>query len=212
VERARKDGREAPRSRGPSVRDEARASDPELAARMNRYRELGLSDEHADILTGSRSVSDFFEAALAVHGQAPDVAAWVVNEMPHVAEGRELAALPFGGRELGRLILLVTEGRIVRLAAKEVLAEMATSGADPEDVIRRRGLEKVSADEALEPHVDAVLVEWPDKVRDYRAGKTGLLGFFVGQVARRTEGRADPVRVKALLLDKLAASAEGRAP
>jgi glutaminyl-tRNA synthetase len=55
-------------------------------------------------------------------------------------------------------------------------------------------------------------VEWPDKVREYRAGKTGLLGFFVGQVGRRTEGRADPVRVKALLLDKLASSAEGRAP
>jgi glutaminyl-tRNA synthetase len=198
------------RLRSSATRDEARRSDPTLAQRRERYRrELGLSEEHADILTGSRALADFFERALAVHPEAADVAAWVVNEVPRVAGPREVEALPFGGAEVGTLARLVGEGRVVRLAAKDVLAEMAESGEGPEEIVRRRGLEKVSSDAALRPHVDAVLAEWPDKVREYRAGKTGLLGFFVGQVARRTEGRADPVRVKDLLLDRLAGT-DGR--
>ena len=192
------------RPRVPEAREEARRADPELARRMERYRkELKLSEEQADILTGSRVLSDFFEAALEVHGDAADVAAWTVNDVPRVAEDRALDALPFGGADLGRLAALVADGRVVRLAAKEVLGEMAETGAKPEEIVRRRGLEKLSGDDTLGPLVDAVLAEWAGKVAEYRGGKSGLLGFFVGQVARRSENRADPVRVKELLLARI---------
>jgi glutaminyl-tRNA synthetase len=196
--------RASDRPRAGSVRDEAREGDPGLSARMRRYQEeLGLSAEHADVLTGSMALSDFFEAALSVHDDGPEVAAWVVNELPRVAGEREAGALPFDGAALGRLARLVAEGRVARLAAKEVLAEMAESGEEAEAIVRARGLEKVSDDDALVPHVEAVLAEWPAKVAEYRGGKRGLLGFFVGQAVRRTEGRGDPVRVRALLERRL---------
>jgi glutaminyl-tRNA synthetase len=207
-----KSGKASPEPRAPAPprvseqREGLRRSQPELARRMVRYQEaLGLSREEADILTGSRELSDLFEAALAVHSDAEAVAAWVVNELPRAAGERTVAELPFGGRELGRLVSLVSRGRVARLAAKEVLSEMVVSAEDPETIVKRRGLEGVAADDALLPLVESTLAAWPDKVKEYRAGKTGLLGFFVGQVVRSTEGRGDPVRVKALLLERLGA-------
>jgi glutaminyl-tRNA synthetase len=202
--RARSREADPARPRAGSAREEARGADPELAERMGRYqRELGLSFEHADVLTGSRALSDFFEEALAVHEDAPEVAGWVVNEIPRAAGERTTDALPFTGAALGRLARLVAEGRVARLAAKDVLGDMAESGDEAETIVRRRGLEQVSADGALVPHVEAVLAAWSDKVAEYRGGKSGLLGFFVGQVVRRTEGRGDPVRVRALLEERL---------
>jgi glutaminyl-tRNA synthetase len=195
------------------LREEVRRAEPELAARMERYqRTLGLSREEADILTGSRRLSDLFEQALSVHGDAGALAAWIVNELPRAAGERAPDDLPFGGRELGRLVALVAEGRVARLAAKEVLSEMVSSGEDPAAIVRKRGLERLAGDDALIPLVESTLAEWPDKVREYRAGKSGLLGFFVGQVVRRTEGRGDPVRVKALLQERLGAPEAGASP
>jgi glutaminyl-tRNA synthetase len=204
----REERQEAPR---PSEeREQARRQDAELVTRMARYQEkLGLSREEADILTGSRMLSDLFEDALGVHADAGVVATWVVNELPRASGGRTLEGLSFGGRELGRLIALVAGGKVARLAAKDVLAEMAATGDDPETIVRRRGLDRVEADDTLVPLVESALAEWPDKVREYRAGKVGLLGFFVGQVVRRTEGRGDPARVKALLLERLGAPSPG---
>jgi glutaminyl-tRNA synthetase len=208
---ARKETRdEAPR---PSeAREEARRSDPELGARMTRYQTMGLSREEADILTGSRTLSDFFEAAVLAHPDAGAVAGWVVNELPRAAGETPFDELKLSGTELGRLVALVSAGRIARLAAKDVLNEMVATGADPEELVRARGLERVETDDALLPLVDSVLAEWSGKVDEYRAGKTGLLGFFVGQVVRRTEGRGDPVRVKALLLERLGSSGGGASP
>ena len=198
------------RPRANEAREAARRDHPRLAERLRRYTdEIGLSAEHADVLTGSLDLSEFFEEALAQHGDAQDVAAWVVGELPRVVGTRSPDSLPFPGGAFGRLVALVAEGRISRLAAREVLGEMAASGDAPEEVVRRRGLEKVSDDEALVPLVEAVLAEWPDKVGEYRGGKSGLLGFFVGQVVRRTGGKADPVRVRALLQDRLGGNGEG---
>jgi len=192
----------APRAGG--AREDARLEDPELARRMLRYQEaLGLSREEADVLTGSRALSDLFEEALETHPDSSDVAAWLVNELPRVLGERTHEELPFGGADLGRLLTLVAAGSVSRNAAKEVLAEMVASGDAPEEVVRRRGLEKLSGDDALLPTVDAVLSDWGAKVAEYRAGKTGLLGFFVGQVLKRTEGRADPAQAKALIEERL---------
>ncbi len=182
-----------------------RRADPELATRMRRYTdEWGVPAAAADVLTGSRAISDFFEAALAAHEDAPAVAAWIVNDVRGVLEGREIGDLPFDGAALGRLLALVAEGRISRRAAKDVLAELAESGGEPAEIAARLGVERVADREALATVVDGVLAAWPDKVAAYRAGRESLMGLFVGEVMKATRGAADPVAVRALLRERIA--------
>jgi glutaminyl-tRNA synthetase len=193
-----------PADRISDQRREARAADPELASRFRRYQDdLGLELDDADILTGSRSVSRFFEEAMEVHDEPRSVAVWIVNELMRELKDREVGDLPFGGRALGRLARLVDDDRISRVVAKEIFEEMVDEGVDPEEVVERRGLSKISDASALEPTVDAVLEAWPGKVREYREGKTGLLGFFVGRVMRETGGKADPRLAKEMLSRRL---------
>ena len=190
--------------RGREARDAARAEDPELASRMESYREaLGLSGDEADLLTGNRALSGFFEGALEVHPEARSVAAWVINELPREAHGQPLDELPFGPAELGRLVALVDEGAVSRVAAKEVFGELAARGGDPEAILDLMGLRQVADRGAVLAHVEKVLSDWPAKVEDYQAGKKGLLGFFVGQVVRESGGSADPKVAKAILEERL---------
>jgi glutaminyl-tRNA synthetase len=207
----RTDSRKAPTggSEGdkPRISDERagkRRADPELAERMTRYvEELGLSTGDADVLTGSRRAADFFEAALAEHPDAPGVAAWIVNDLRGVLDGRSLDDLPFGGAQLGRLAAMVADASISRRAGKDVLAAMATEGGDPADIIDRLGLAQVADVGALGPMVDGVLAAWPEKVGEYRAGRRALMGLFVGEVMKATGGAADPKAVRTLLTERL---------
>jgi glutaminyl-tRNA synthetase len=195
------------RPRVSEERTDARRRDPVLAARMERYtRELDLTLEDADVLTGSLASADFFEAALAEHGDALAVASWMVNDLRGVLGGRELAELPFDGAGLGRLAALVAHGRLSRRAAKEVLAEMAAKGGDPADIAERLGLDKVVDTDALTEVVDKVLTAWPEKVAEFREGRRNLLGLFVGEVMKATGGAADPKAVKAILTERLGGS------
>ena len=196
---------------GPRISDERegkRRADPELAARMERYvRDLGLTQEDADVLTDSRSSSDFFEAALSAHGDAPTVASWMVNDLRGVLSGRTVEDLPFGGGALGRLAGMVADGKVSRRAAKDVLATMAQEGGDPEEITRRLGLEKVDDHGALEAAVEAALARYPDKVAEYRDGRANLMGLFVGEVMKATKGAADPKAVRELLAARLGGGA-----
>ena len=131
----------------------------------------------------------------------PDLAKWIVNEIPRELRGQ--ADLPFTGASLGQLVALMENGELSSSAAREVFAEMAERGGDPVAIVERRGLRQLSDDSALDPIVAQVLANDPDKVSAYRAGKTGLLGYFVGQVMRRTQGKADPERTNALLRERL---------
>jgi glutaminyl-tRNA synthetase len=181
-----------------------RAEDDELGVRFDRYQEeFDLPMEQADVLTGSRSASDFFEAALEVHSDPADVAAWIVTDLRGLMGERTTEELPFGGRALGRLALMVREGHVSRRAAKDVLARMVEEGGEPEELVAEMGLQKLADADALAPIVDHVLAAWPDKVRAYRDGNTNLLGLFIGQVMKATQGAADPARTRELLTERL---------
>jgi Asp-tRNA(Asn)/Glu-tRNA(Gln) amidotransferase B subunit len=183
-----------------AVRAAARAADPELAARFERYQaELGLSLEEADILTGSRALATFFDAALGAHDEPASVASWVVNDLRAGLGERDPADLLFQGEGLGRLAALVDGGTVSRRAARDVLAEMMADGGDPAAIARRLDLEAVTDAGALEPVVDDVLAAWPEKVAEFRAGNANLLGMFMGQVMKRTGGKADPQLTRRLL-------------
>ena len=185
-------------------RDRVRAAEPELAERYERYaEELGLSREEADVLTGDLSVAALFEAALGAHDDPKVVANWIVNELsPHFDEGRADGLL-FGGAEVGSLVALVESGTISGKIGKEVLAAMVAEGTDPQTIIEERGLEQVTDPETIGSIVEDVIVANPDKVEEYRNGRTGLAGFFVGQVMRETRGTANPELVQKLVREKL---------
>ncbi len=188
-----------------SERDQRRAESPELAARFERYqRELGLTREDADVLSGDPAVSAFFEAALLAHDGPKTVANWLVNELQRELKERPIDQLPFDGRAFGRLVALVDRGAIATPAGKEVLAHLLAHGGDPEAIVRERGLEKVDDRGALEAAIATVLADNPDEVTRYRGGSKQLFGFFMGQVMQATRGKADPKLAKQLLTEHLA--------
>jgi glutaminyl-tRNA synthetase len=187
------------------LRDEVRAAQPELAARLTRYtQELGLAFEDADILTGDLALARFYEDALTAYDNAQVVANWVTNEVLREAKEGGIAQLKVQGRQVGALAALVDRQEITATGGKEVLAEMLRTGSDPAAIIRTRGLAPIRSADELLPIVLQVIAANAEKAAQYRGGKQGLLGFFVGQVMRATQNRADAQLVSELVQRALA--------
>ncbi|HTO52806.1 MAG TPA: Asp-tRNA(Asn)/Glu-tRNA(Gln) amidotransferase subunit GatB [Myxococcota bacterium] len=181
---------------------------PELPqARRARYREsFGLPAYDAAVLTDDRDVAEFFEAAVQSYGQAKTVSNWVMRDVLAAAteSGKSVRELPLGPDHLVELLKLVDAGRITAASAREVFAEMAKTGARPEEIVRARGLEAVSDTSALEGHAREVIARNAPQVAKYKAGDVKLLNFFVGQVMKATGGKADPAKLREILRQLLA--------
>jgi glutaminyl-tRNA synthetase len=192
---------EGPRSTRPAVEIERT---PELETRRQRYLdELALPVEEADALSRDLATAVMFDAALGGGASAANVASWMIHELPREIGGRTLENLPFSGRELGELVALVEDGTLSTSAARRVLAHMVEDGGDPRELVETLNLRQVSDAAALVPAVEAVIAANAGKAEEYRGGKVGLLGFFVGQVMRQTGGQANPEVVRVLLEERL---------
>jgi aspartyl-tRNA(Asn)/glutamyl-tRNA(Gln) amidotransferase subunit B len=180
---------------------------PELPwARHTRFVEQhGLKEQDAQVLTSERALADYFEATVAAGGAARTAAAWILNEVLRKTreDGVSIAAAPLDPKRLAGLVRLIDGGTISGKMAKELFEEIWASGKDPADLVRERGLAQVSDESALVKAVDEVLAANPGQVASYKAGKTGLLGFFVGQVMKSTGGKANPALVNRLLKERL---------
>lgn len=183
-----------------SERDRARANDPALAARYERYRsELGLGDEDADVLSGDKAIGDFFEATLEAGADAADAARWIVNDLQRERKERPIVELPLSAEMLAELLGLIDAGRLTVTAAREVFVVLIEEGGDPETIMKARGLEKLDDQSELTALVDTVIADHPDEAARYREGKTALIGFFVGRVMQASGGAADAAQVRELL-------------
>jgi glutaminyl-tRNA synthetase len=185
-----------PKSKSPiEYRAEARARDPELAAAHARASAL-VSAESADLLTGDLATARLF---LAVAERAkPDTAAkWIINDLPR-AIGEAQDGAQIAAAELGALLAAVDDGSLPTSAAKAMLTEMVRTGKP--FAALRAGAAAPIAD--LDAAIDAVIAANPDKATQYKAGKTGLLGFFVGQVMKTAPG-ADAAVVNKILRERL---------
>jgi aspartyl-tRNA(Asn)/glutamyl-tRNA(Gln) amidotransferase subunit B len=167
----------------------ARARMPELpAARWRRYMDgWGLSADDARVLTAERSLSDYFDAAVAAYGDtaaAKPVANWIQSELLRELrrDGRDPGACPIAPADLAALVRLVEQGAISGKIAKQVFVEMYRTGDPPAPIIEREGLTQISDESALEAIARSVIEANPGQVAGYRSGKTKLMGFFVGQV------------------------------
>ena len=190
-----------PRSRA-SAPDTPRS--PELEARRQRWEgELGLAPEELDGVTRELTVALMFEAAMEAGASAKAAANWTIHELPREIGSRTMDNLPFSGRELGELAAMVEDGTLSTAAARQVLGVMVNDGGDPRAIVDRLGLRQVSDEGSIAPAVDEVIAANAAKADEYRGGKTGLLGFFVGQVMRKTGGKANPELVNRLVRERL---------
>jgi glutaminyl-tRNA synthetase len=193
-----------PRKSRIEYRAEARVRDPVLAERFATWPSTyGLAEDEADLLTGDRATGDLFEDAVGGGAPPASAARWIINELPRELGDRPLHAALFTGPALAELLLAMESGEITGTAAKDVFAEMVERGGHPKEIIAERGLAQVSDEAAIAAMVDRVLAANPDKVDGYRAGKTGLLGYFVGQVVRSSQGKANPQVVQQVLVARL---------
>jgi glutaminyl-tRNA synthetase len=193
-----------PKKSRTEYRAEARRRDPVLAERFAAWPgSFGLSESDADLLTGDRPTGDLFEGAVATGAPAGAVARWIINDLPRELGERELVDVPLTATALGSLVNAVESGAISGPAGKEVFAVLVDQGGDPEQIIADRGLAQVSDESAIAAMVDEVIAANPDKAEAYRAGKTALAGFFVGQVVRASQGKANPQVVQKLVAERL---------
>jgi aspartyl-tRNA(Asn)/glutamyl-tRNA(Gln) amidotransferase subunit B len=180
---------------------------PELPAdRRERFiQSYGLREYDAQVLTLTRDLGDYFERAVSVSGDGRTTANWVVGDLMGLlkATGKEITESPVSTEHLGELVALINKGELSGKLAKEILPKMFESGESPSAIMEREGLKQISDAGALEKLVDEAIAANPKQVEQYKAGKTTLLGYLVGQVMKASRGQANPAVVNEALKKKL---------
>ncbi len=176
---------------------------PELPGEKERRlsRDYGIPPEDATVLAASWEMADYFETAARAAGDGKAAANWVLTEiMRLVKESPEgLAGIKVDPAMLGKMVRMIGAGTISGKIGKAVFAEMEASGGDPEEIVKAKGLSPITDPEALRRVVDEVVAAHPGPAADYRAGRAAALQFLMGQVMRRTGGRADPVEARSAI-------------
>ncbi len=187
--------------------EEIRKTLPELPAekRDRLVEQYGIPLYDAEVITAEKAVADYFETCVEVCDAPKQASNWVMVEvLRELKEGeKEISQFPVTARHLGEMIQMIEKGTISGKIAKTVFAEMVATGDPPEKIVREKNLVQVTDQGAIEAVIDEVLDENPEQVERYRGGKTKLLGFFVGQVMKKTKGKANPQMVNTLLKEKL---------
>ncbi len=181
---------------------------PELpyARKMRFIEEYQLSAYDADILTSERSLSDYYEEAVRLSSASPkSVSNWMINDLTRLMNdlGKSAAELCLRPADLAEIIGLVESSKISPATGKTLLKKVEESGRKPSEIVAAEGLGLIGDEDVLRSQIEAVLSESPSEVASFKAGKESLLGWFVGQVMRRTGGKADPKRTRELLLELL---------
>jgi len=200
--------------------EQMRATLPELPhSKQARYiNELGLSAYDASLLTASREMADFFEAALTALSPSPSPANrggefqaklctnWIIGEVSAQLnrDGLDIAQCPLTPQQFGTMLQRIADGTISNSGAKEVFRTLWAEGGEADAIIEAKGLKQVSDSGAIEALVDGIIDANADKVAEYRAGRDKLFGFFVGLAMKASNGKANPAQLNEILKQKLA--------
>lgn len=179
-----------------------------LERRARFVSQYGIPDYDATVLTSSKALADFYEACVRLFPEPKQVSNWIMTELLGLLNeaGKEPEECPIGPEDLAELLTLIKAGVISGKIGKEVLAEMFRSGKGAGQIVKERGLEQITDETRLREIIEEVLAECPEEVEEYKKGKEKLLGFFVGQVMKKTRGKANPQLTNRLLREIL----EGR--
>ncbi len=167
--------------------------------------DLGISPNDAVLISSESEFSALFESAYKESNSPVLSANWIVGEFFRMLneDKIEVADAKVDGQKLGQLVALIESGEISGKIAKEVFSHMWTEGSSPQEIIEKKGLKQVSDESTLISWVDEVLNDHSEKVQEYKAGKDKLFGFFVGQIMKKSKGKASPELVNKLLVSKL---------
>ena len=184
-----------------------RKSLPELPeSRRDRYiKEYNLSEKDAKLLTSSKYLSNLFEGALEICGNAKAVANWILSDISRILNEKELEPenIPFTAEQLAKMIQLIDKGTISSAIAKKVLTELFENPKNPEEIIKEKGWIQISDEGAIKEVVMKVLENNPQSVADFKGGKDKALGFLVGQAMKETKGKANPQMLNKMFLEEL---------
>lgn len=184
-----------------------RSEMPELPdAKKKRFMEdFGLPAYDAGQLVSEKETATYFEKAAACH-DAKKVANWIMGDLFATLNrlGKKITESPVSPENLGRMVDLINDNTISGRIAKDVFQFMAEEGKDPDTIIEEKGLKQVTDTSAIEKIIDEVMAANPEKVAEYRGGKDKLIGWFVGQTMRASQGKANPGMLNDLLKKKLA--------
>jgi len=197
----------------PVVVDEAfkaqvKATMPELPdAKKQRFKEqYGLDDESTTILTSSRPLADYFEIVVKESGSEAKICAnWVTGDLLAALNrsGLEIGDSPVSHERLAGLLARISDNTISGKIAKQVFEEMWQGTASADEIIEAKGLKQITDTGAIEAIIDKIIANNPGQVEQYRSGKDKVFGFFVGQVMKEMQGKANPGEVNKMLKDKL---------
>ena len=185
--------------------DTVREHLPELPDnRRKRFKvELELNDYDAEILTSSRELADYFEAALAEYTNTKKLANFIGTELLREFSAENIDACPVKPGQLARLMNMIEDSTISGKIAKTVFAEMLESGTNPDLIVKEKGLVQMSDAGELQTIIEEIIAANPGQVQQFREGKTKVIGFFVGQLMQRTKGKANPQMANKLFQQEL---------
>ncbi len=187
--------------------DDVRKTLPELPKeKLERFiEEYGIKPEDARVLVEERELAEYFERAAKESKEPQSVANWILSELLGYLnrDGKEIKDTLIKPEQIGKLVELVEKGIISGKIAKTVFKEMYNSGDDPEKIVKEKGLIQITDRGEIEKLVEEVLESNPKAVEQYKAGKKNTIGFFVGQIMKKTKGKANPKIVNELLVKKL---------
>jgi aspartyl-tRNA(Asn)/glutamyl-tRNA(Gln) amidotransferase subunit B len=190
---------------------QVRAALPELPnARKARFvNEYGLSMYDAELLTGRKDVADYFEEAVKGHANPKALSNWIVGDLFRVLKERKLdeqlylACWPLAASNLAQMVQMIDQGKISGKIAKTVFEAMLDSNKGPQQIVSEKGLEQLSDLGSIEAAIDQVLAANPKQIAQYQSGNDKVFGFFVGQIMKATQGKANPQKVNEILREKL---------
>lgn len=183
---------------------------PELPdQKKNRFiGYYNLPEYDAGVLCSDKNLADYFEAVVKAGAEPKRASNWIMTELMRELkqDERDITECPVKPEALAELFKLVDDGTISGKIAKAVFAEMYKSGGKPADIVEKKGLKQVTDEGAIIAVIDRVISENPGQAEQFRSGKEKVMGFFVGQVMKATQGKANPQKVNELLRKKLTES------
>ena len=165
--------------------------------------EFRLNKEIANILARDKKLSSFYEDSLSQNGNPITIANIVVNEVSRELKKKQVDELKFNSFEIAQLAKMIDNEVISSKIAKEVFQDMAQNGENPTQIVKRKELMQINDPTKISPIIDEIIAKNPDNVAKFKAGNKNILGFFVGQILKNTEGKANPKVVNELVIQKL---------
>lgn len=187
--------------------EEVKKTLPELPLekRERFVKEYQIPHYDAGVLTSSRALADYFEEVARLTGKPKVASNWIMGEILRLLneENQDITSCRIRPQSLAEMIQLIDDGTISGKIAKEIIEDMYKTGKRPKEIVEEKGLVQITDVDALRKTVESVLAENPTQVEQYRGGKEKVFGYLVGQVMKRTRGRANPVLVNELLKELL---------